>query len=368
MDNLLKIAETYNVPVVSESMDFDMIPISIKARQEKGKVEVSFLKPKTTDRFIYDSISNEWHVRSYLHTDTKGNDNFLLVPCDNPSSKKGRPIFASEAFIMRALAIRTFYALKNGMERQGKNPVEVTITCGFTDERRGASLAVIKIEAEIASTKKKIAIKKTNHGAILLMPEVIPKEMNPDHNEQIKDILSACNNGDEKILIAKKTGWTESVTIERHDLGWFWVFKGNLPEKLKEEEVKEKILSELKNFSVNGGDKPIVIEAKKLSVYPWRPDEKATLIFVGNLPKPTKGQANHLRKLANLFDTTMQKKMIIGERFVKGEEKKFQVTKIEGEIIIRPEAMPALSDNDEQKLRELVNTLQPGADAMLELL
>lgn len=365
MDNLFKIAEAYNVPVKSD--DIDAIPLLIKASEAGKELKISFFSSTTQERLIYDSISDEWYARSYLNTDAQGNDNFLLVPCDNPYSKRDRPIFASEAFIMRALAIRTFYALKNGMERQGKTPVEVTITCGFTGEQRGMPLAVTEIDAEIISTKKRIGIKKTNYGAILLMPEVIPKEMNPDHNEQIKDILSACNNGDEKILIAKKTGWTESVTIERHDLGWFWVFKGSLPEKLKEEEVKEKILSELKNFSVNGGaDKPIIVELKKLSVYPWRPDDKLIIIFVGNLPKPTEEQANYI---VNLLCNDFQKgSMIIGERFVKGEEKKFQVTKIEGEIIIRPEGMPALSNSDEQKLQELVNTLPPGAYAMLELI
>src|SRR4030043_1085318 len=99
--NLLKIAKNYNVPVSSEFANIDPIPLLVKASLEGQKIKIAFFTKETQERLIYDSIADEWYARLYLQTDIAGNDNFRLVPCDNPSSSKGKPIYPADAFKIR---------------------------------------------------------------------------------------------------------------------------------------------------------------------------------------------------------------------------------------------------------------------------
>jgi len=353
-----------------KSRKIDMIPIAVEVWELDPSASVSgpaviFTTPDKCKLFLYDVITESWEMKAFRNERTFHG----LGRCDTPHSADGLFLSASDVILMKSLAVRVYYTLKNVWQRLGYNLLSINTQFGFTDAAKGSRIAIAGIVDsdfwEMETLQKKIVLARRDDGVVFLMPERMP-ELESIREVKLNQIIAALKKGDRREIIVEKNGKQEMITVKQNSDGWFLVFVKNL-ELIKDKD--DLLRSEVGNLACG---KKITIPIKEKisggSVLAQKNKDGVVILFIGDIPEFTDEQDELLYKMLVNFNEEKWNTMIVGSDYVEGEAKKIFLEKNEkGQTLILQEGMPKLTKPQYEKLLRVIADVPAGGYKIMSI-
>jgi hypothetical protein len=354
---------------VVESIDSNIITITANCFEQLNNsgLPTDFIEKNTDNSYLAHNVnqilaySKIWFGRklniSFYQPQTH---NEIQFPTGKVFNSDGRAIRENDFKKMRERSVAVSYNLKNLWQRLDYKLVNLRLEFGFIDVVKGENLVLTGQVDEnfwqIEDLQKAIKIKLNENNRVVVCPEWMPKLTNSQEKE-LSGIINNLNNEDEEIMVVRKPGRQEIVTIRR-DKNWYLIFLDDSPNLIFGKENLLKL--EIKDLEV-GKEKLVIIKEKTAggSLTIQKNNSEQIVFFIGNLPKPTSEQEVELNNIINSLKINQSKQMKLGSQWEESGSQKIVISKHERRVAVIPAYIPKeLTKEENLKLLNIIKTVK----------